>query len=79
MARSFPVNGEIIRNTCNLTERESEVLRQLVKGCSNSQIAESLMIAEGTVKNHLLNIYQKLGVHSRTEAISCVLHREVIQ
>ena len=43
----------------HLTGREAEVLRLLVKGCSNSQIAEVLAITEGTVKNHLVNIYQK--------------------
>jgi len=57
-----------------LTERESEVVDLLVLGRSNSQIAEALFIVEGTVKNHLVNIYQKLGVHSRAEAISSVIH-----
>lgn len=60
----------------HLTKREAEVLRLLVKGCSNSRIAETLAITEGTVKNHLVNIYQKLGVRSRAEAIAWVLHRE---
>lgn len=68
-----------IENNYNLTERESEVLQQLVKGNSNSQIAEMLVITEGTVKNHLVNIYQKLGVHSRAEGISWVLHHEINQ
>lgn len=66
-------------NDYNLTERESEVLDFLVKGYTNSQIAETLVIVEGTVKNHLVNIYQKLNVHSRAEAISWVLHHEVNQ
>ena len=66
-----------IENDYHLTERESEVLRLLVEGNSNGQIAETLVIAEGTVKNHLVNIYQKLGVHSRAEAIFWVLHHDV--
>lgn len=69
-------NPDDMMNDLYFTDRETEVLRLLVKGHSNSQIAEALAIAEGTVKNHLVNIYQKLGVHSRAEAISWVLHNE---
>lgn len=51
-----------------LSEREVEVLRQLVAGHSNKQIGGQLHIAEGTVKNHLTNIFEKLGVKDRTSA-----------
>jgi LuxR family maltose regulon positive regulatory protein len=51
-----------------LSARELEVLRLLATGLSNKDIAETLFIAVGTVKQHLKNIYGKLGVHSRTEA-----------
>jgi LuxR family maltose regulon positive regulatory protein len=51
-----------------LTERELEVLRLLVVGLSNKAIAGALVIAEGTVKQHLKHIYGKLEVHNRTEA-----------
>jgi LuxR family maltose regulon positive regulatory protein len=51
-----------------LTAREMEVLRLLAAGLSNSEIAETLVIATGTVKNHLKNIYGKLDVHSRIQA-----------
>jgi DNA-binding NarL/FixJ family response regulator len=75
-----PATGDDdIEDDYHLTDRESEVLRLLVEGNSNGQIAETLVIAEGTVKNHLVNIYQKLGVHSRAEAISWVLQHEVNQ
>jgi DNA-binding NarL/FixJ family response regulator len=53
-----------------LTERELEVLRLMAKGWSNQRIAEDLSISEGTVKNHVTNIYTKLGVHSRAEAVA---------
>lgn len=51
-----------------LTPRETEVLRMLGHGATNKQIGAALGIAEGTVKNHLSNIYEKLDVDERTSA-----------
>ena len=51
------------------TERETEVLRLLQQGLSNKQMAMTLGIAERTVEFHLSNIFAKLGVNSRTEAV----------
>jgi LuxR family maltose regulon positive regulatory protein len=51
-----------------LTERELEVLRLMAKGLSNREIADELVVALGTVKTHLHNIYGKLGVRGRTQA-----------
>ena len=53
-----------------LTPRELDVLRLLVEGCSNKQIAEQLVLAEGTVKFYVHGILEKLEVHSRTQAIT---------
>ena len=53
-----------------LSEREMEVLRLIAAGLSNREIAERLFITVGTVKRHINNIYGKLGVHSRTQAIA---------
>lgn len=50
-----------------LTSREIEIIKQLATGLRNSEIAKRLFISEGTVKMHLHNIYQKLGVDSRSE------------
>jgi len=51
-----------------LSPREREVLALVAEGLTNAQIAQRLMIGEETVKFHLRNIYQKLGVSTRTEA-----------
>lgn len=51
-----------------LSEREMEVLRLVVTGATNRQIAATLFIAEGTVRNHLTNILAKLEVGDRTQA-----------
>ena len=51
-----------------LTERETEVLRQLAAGKSNKEIASEMYISETTVKTHVSNILMKLGVPSRTQA-----------
>ncbi len=53
-----------------LTTREVEVLKLIEAGCSNQNIAEQLVISIPTVKRHISNIYAKLGVKSRTQAIA---------
>ena len=52
-----------------LTPREMDVLRLLASGASNKQIASQLFLSEGTIRVYLTNIYSKLGVQSRTQAI----------
>jgi DNA-binding NarL/FixJ family response regulator len=52
-----------------LTEREREVLQALRKGYTNQKLAELLVVSPKTVQNHLYNIYHKIGVTSRSEAI----------
>jgi len=53
-----------------LSERELESLRLIVDGKANREIAEAVFIVEGTVKTHIKNIYDKLDVKSRTQAIA---------
>jgi len=53
-----------------LTERELDVLRLLVAGLSNAEMARALIITVGTVKRHINSIYGKLGVNSRTQAVA---------
>ena len=52
-----------------LTERETEVLRLIVAGHSNREIADAVGVSEGTVKNHVSSILSKLGVRDRTRAV----------
>ena len=54
-----------------LSEREIEVLSLIAEGLSNRDIGERLYISQGTVKAHTSNIYGKLGVRSRTQAVAC--------
>jgi NarL family two-component system response regulator LiaR len=52
-----------------LSERESEILKLVAMGMSNKEIAEKLFLSERTIKAHLTNIFNKLNVASRSEAI----------
>jgi DNA-binding NarL/FixJ family response regulator len=54
----------------DLTSRQWELLRLVAAGHSNTQIARRLFVAEGTVRKHLENIYERLGVNSRTAAVA---------
>jgi DNA-binding CsgD family transcriptional regulator len=58
------------RRPPGLTERETEVLQLLRQGLTNREIADRLVIATGTVRTHLENIFEKLGVHTRTAALA---------
>jgi len=61
-----------------LSERETEVLVLAARGLSNDQIAEELSLAPATVKRHLANVYQKIGVRSRSEAVRTALMEQWI-
>ncbi|WP_258166394.1 response regulator transcription factor [Paenibacillus sp. PCH8] len=55
--------------TIQLTYREKELARLLVQGLSNQEVAEMMCIAEGTARNYISNLYSKIGVEDRTQAI----------
>jgi len=61
-----------------LTARELEVLHQAAHGLTNKEIAQVLFVSDRTVQGHLQNIYQKLGVTTRTEAVTTALSRRLI-
>ncbi len=62
----------------DLTERELEVLTLIIEGMSNSQIALKLRVTSSTIKSHVSNILSKLGVSSRTEAVTLALRKHII-
>jgi two-component system, NarL family, response regulator LiaR len=71
-------NVEIAENDL-LSARENEVLMHLTKGLTNREIAEQLFVSENTVKTHINNIYSKLGVRRRTQAVSRAKELKIIR
>jgi DNA-binding NarL/FixJ family response regulator len=65
-------------NAPALTERETEVLRLIVGGNSNKEIASALFISEATVKTHINSLLSKLGVSDRTQAATTALQRGIV-
>ena len=65
-------------NTPSLTDRETEVLRLIVGGNSNKEIAAALFISEATVKTHINSLLSKLGVSDRTQAATTALQRGIV-
>ena len=62
----------------SLSARELEILRALSTGSSNKELAKQLFISEATVKTHLIHIFQKLGVETRTAAVTVARERKLI-
>lgn len=70
-------NYNILENT-KLTERELEVLQYVVKGLTNREIANILMITHHTVKAHVASIIKKMGVRNRVEITVAAIERGLI-
>jgi DNA-binding NarL/FixJ family response regulator len=66
-------------STEQLTQREQDVLEQIVRGKSNKQIGAALDISEATVKTHINNLLGKLGVEDRTQAATAAIQRGLVQ
>ena len=63
----------------SLSTRETEVLTLVADGLSNQQIAEQLFVSQATVKSHLVHVFTKLGVDSRTSAVAAGVSRGLIR
>lgn len=61
-----------------LTNREFEVLQGVCQGLSNQELAKSLFLSEKTVKNHLTNIFRKIGVNDRTQAVLYAIRNKIV-
>lgn len=91
LAGGTPMNKEVARSVWNmfaemaapaeahrLTPREKEILKGLVEGLGNKEIAEKLSMSYHTVDAHLRNIYDKLKVHNRAGAVAKAVHERLI-
>ena len=75
----LPQGGRATTDDAGLSKRELSILEALQSGSSNAAIAKELFLAEQTVKFHLTNIYRKLGVSSRTEAVRRAYERGILE
>ena len=64
--------GRPLDGTVQLTRREREILEHVADGKTNAEVARLLWISPGTVRKHLENAYEKLGVHTRTAAVAAL-------
>ena len=69
VVESFHRKAKTIDKALNLSAREEEILVLLSKGCSNKAIADQLNLSVETIYSHLKRVYEKMHVHSRTEAV----------
>jgi DNA-binding NarL/FixJ family response regulator len=76
--RSLMASGESPRSDFGLTAREIEIVGAVVAAYSNKETAERLQISEKTVKHHLTNIFDKLGVSNRLELALLAVHHRIV-
>ncbi len=69
LAQGLPDSGKNIKSECVLSEREKDILKGLVEGLDYKSVADKLFISPNTVRTHINNIYQKLHVRSKTQAV----------
>lgn len=74
----LPPQKKVLETSHNLTEREREILNLLVKGNSYKMIADICFISMDTVRSHIKKIYEKLHVHSQTEAVAKAIHNQIV-
>jgi DNA-binding NarL/FixJ family response regulator len=67
------INAQYLMDKFHLSRREIDVVALLFMGLKNAQIARKLFVSEVTIKKHLQNIYEKVGVSNRTALINTIL------
>ncbi len=70
-------NGKNVRERAQLSQREREIIVLISQGYKNKEIAEKMFITEQTVKNHLHNVFDKLGVSDRLELALFAIHNSL--
>ena len=70
-------NGKPNRERAQLSQREREIIVLIAQGYKNKEIAEKMFITEQTVKNHLHNVFDKLGVSDRLELALYAIHNSL--
>lgn len=70
------INGDELKKDYHLTDREAEIALQIFKGLKNAEIARKLFVAEITVKWHIRNLFEKVGVNTRTALINKILSQK---
>jgi len=84
MRKAFPkigrqeISNEKSALRLGLSQRELQILELIVNGKSNKEIAEAIYLSLDTVKSHMKNVYQKLGVHSRTQAVKTAIQEGLV-
>lgn len=78
MMRNTPQSPTPVKQDFELTPREIEILEQLKAGLSYERIAENLFISYGTVRKHIENVYRKLQVHNKVEAVQKAIRSNLI-
>ena len=73
-----PETLKILFEKHKISKREQEIVDLILQGKSNKEIEDSLFISLSTVKNHIYNVYQKLGVNSRSQLIRTILESQNI-
>ena len=73
------VSKEAMEQISKLTQRELEILKMVSVGATNADIAEKLFVKEVTIKTHLNNIYKKLNVENRVQAVLLAIETEIIK
>ena len=77
-ALRYPIKSVSLNKVAHITTREQEILLLAAKGMSNKEIAERLGLRPSTIKSHFVEVFSKLGVSSRTEAVINALRSGII-